>query len=40
MSSAIGVNICSITAAIEKSKSIIKRKRKKSGKIILLDKMP
>ena len=37
-SPAIGLNICVITAGIEKYKSIIKKKKKKHGKIVLLAK--
>ena len=37
-SSAIGLNICAITAAIKKYKSIIKKKKKKHNKIVLLAK--
>ena len=37
-SSAIWLTICAITAVIEKYKSIIKKKKKKNGKIILLGK--
>ena len=33
-SSAIGLKICVITAAIKKYKSIIKKKKKKHGKIV------
>ena len=38
MSSAIGLKICAIAAGIEKSKSIIKKKKKKHDKIVLLAK--
>ena len=38
MSSAIGLTICAIAAGIKKWKSIINRKRKKHGKIVLLAK--
>ena len=34
-SSAIGLNICAITAVIRKYKSIIKKKKKKHDKIVL-----
>ena len=37
-SSAIGLKICVITAAIKKYKSIIKKKKKKHGKIVFLAK--
>ena len=37
-SSAIGLNICAITAVIKKYKSIIKKKKKKIDKIVLLAK--
>ena len=37
-SSAIGLKICAITAAIQKNKSIIKKKKKKHDKIVLLVK--
>ena len=37
-SSAIGLKICAITAAIKKYKSIIKKKKKKHNKIVLLAK--
>ena len=37
-SSAIGLKICAITAGIKKYKSIIKKKKKKSYKIVLLAK--
>ena len=37
-SPAVGLNICVITAGIEKYKSIIKKKKKKYGKIVLLAK--
>ena len=37
-SSAIGLKICSITTGIKKHKSIIKKKKKKHGKIVLLAK--
>ena len=33
-SSAIGMNICAITAGIEKYKSILKKKKKKHDKIL------
>ena len=36
--SAVGLNICAITARIRKYKSIIKKKRKKHDKIVLLAK--
>ena len=35
-SSAIGLKICAVTAGIRKYKSIIKKKKKKHGKIVLL----
>ena len=35
-SSAVGINICAITAGIKKYKSIIKKKKKKHDKIVLL----
>ena len=35
-SSAVGINICAITAGIEKCKSMIKKKKKKHDKIVLL----
>ena len=38
MSSALGLKICAITAAIEKYKSVIKKKKKKHDKIVLLAK--
>ena len=38
MSSAVGLKICVITAAIKKYKSIIKKKKKKHNKIVLLAK--
>ena len=37
-SSAIRLKICVITAAIKKYKSIIKKKKKKHGKIVFLGK--
>ena len=37
-SPAVGLNICVITAGIEKYKSIIQKKKKKHGKIVLLAK--
>ena len=37
-SSAVGLKICVITAAIKKYKSIIKKKKKKHGKLVLLAK--
>ena len=37
-SSAVGINICAITAEIKKYKSIIKEKKKKHDKIVLLGK--
>ena len=37
-SSAVGINICAITARIKKPKSIIKRKKKEHDKIVLLGK--
>ena len=37
-SSAIGLEICAITAGIKKYKSIIKKKKKKHDKIVLLAK--
>ena len=37
-SSAVGINICAITAGIKKYKSIIKKKKKKHDKIVLLGK--
>ena len=37
-SSAIGLKICAITAGIKKSKSIIKKKKKKHDKMLLLTK--
>ena len=37
-SSAVGINICGITAEIKKYKSIIKKKNKKYNKIVLLGK--
>ena len=36
--SAIGLNICVITAEIEKYKSIIEKKKKKPNKIVLFTK--
>ena len=36
MSSALRLKICAITAAIEKYKSAIKKKKKKHDKIVLL----
>ena len=38
MSSAIGLKICVITAAIKKCKSIVNKNKKKHDKIILLAK--
>ena len=38
MSSAIGLKICAITAAIKKYKSIIKKKKKKHDEIVLFTK--
>ena len=35
-SSAVGINICAITAGIKKYKLIIKKKKKKHDKIVLL----
>ena len=37
-SSAVGLKVCSITAGVKKEKSIIKKKKKKHGKIVLLAK--
>ena len=37
-SSAVGLNICLVTARIKKYKSIIKKKKKKHDKLILLAK--
>ena len=37
-SSAVGINICAITAGIKKYRSIIKKKKKKHNKIVLLGK--
>ena len=37
-SSAVGINICAITAGIKKYKSIIKKKKKKHNRIMLLGK--
>ena len=37
-SSAVGLNICAIIAGIKKCKSIMKKKKKKHGKIVLLRK--
>ena len=37
-SSAVGINICTITAGIKKCKSIIKKKKKNCDKIVLLRK--
>ena len=37
-SSAIGLKICAISAAIKKYKSIIKKKKKKQDKIVLVAK--
>ena len=34
----VGLKICAITAGIEKCKSVIKKKKKKYGKIVLLAK--
>ena len=36
--SVIGIKICEFTAGIKKYKSIIKKKKKKHGKIVLLGK--
>ena len=38
MSSAIGLKLCTVTVAIKKYKSIIKKKKKKHDKIVLLAK--
>ena len=38
MSSALGLKICAITAAIEKYKSTIKKEKKKHDKMVLLAK--
>ena len=38
-SSAMGLKICTITAAIKKYKSIFKKKKKKHDKIVLLAKI-
>ena len=37
-SSAVGIKICTITAATKKCKSIIKKKKKNHDKIVLLEK--
>ena len=37
-SSAVAINICAVTAGIEKYKSIIQKKKKKHDKIVLLGK--
>ena len=37
-SSAVGINICAITAGIKKYKSILKKKKEKHDKIVLLRK--
>ena len=37
-SSEIGLNICAVTAAIKKYKSMIKKKKKKHDKIVFLAK--
>ena len=37
-SSAVGINICAITAGIKKYKSMITKKKKKHDKIVLLGK--
>ena len=37
-SSAVGINICAITAGIKKYKSVIKKKQKKHDKKVLLGK--
>ena len=37
-SSAVGIKICAITAAIKKYKSIVKKKKKKHDKIVLIGK--
>ena len=37
-SSAVGIDICAITAGIKKYKSMIKNKKKKHDKIVLLGK--
>ena len=37
-SSAVGIKICTITAAIKKYKSIIKKKKENHDKIVLLEK--
>ena len=36
--SAVGINVCAITAGVEKYKSIIEKKKKKHSKIVLLGK--
>ena len=36
--SAVGINICAITAGIKKYKSILKKKKEKHDKIVLLRK--
>ena len=36
--SAVGINICAITAGVKKYKSVIKKKRKKQDKMVLLAK--
>ena len=38
LSSAVGIKICAINAAIKNFKSIIKKKKKKHDKIVLLGK--
>ena len=37
-SSAVGINICAVTAGINKYKSLIKKKKRKHDKIVLLRK--
>ena len=37
-SSAVGINICAITAGIKRYKSIINKKKKKHDKIVFLEK--
>ena len=37
-SSAVGINICAITAGMKRYKSILKKKKKKHNKIVLLGK--
>ena len=37
-SSAVGINICAVTAGINKYKSLIKKKKRKHDKIVLLGK--